>query len=79
MWIVVTLLIAFFLGLAVLYLFRNNRKRNLLANSNKLGLPKERAARQKHWEDRGNTPEARQKRTIEEIKQEILRAQEIED
>jgi hypothetical protein len=79
MWIIVTLLIAFTLGLAVLYLVRNYKKRYPLANSKKSAPPKERITRQQHWEDTGNTSQGRRKRTIEEIKQEILQAQEIED
>jgi hypothetical protein len=79
MWIVITLLIVFILGLAVFYLFRNHKERYPLANSKKLEPAKERITRQKHWDDTGNTPEPRRKRTIEEIKQEILQAQEIED
>jgi cytochrome c-type biogenesis protein CcmH/NrfG len=79
MWIIVTLLIAFTLGLALLYLVRNHKKRYPLADSKTLEPLKERITRQKQWEDAGNTTQPRRKRTIEEIKQEILRAQEIED
>jgi hypothetical protein len=79
MWIIVTLLITFTLGLAVLYLVRNRKKRHPQADSKTLEPPKERITRQKQWEDTGNTAQPRRKRSIEEIKEEILRAQEIED
>ena len=79
MWIVITLLIVFILASAGLYLFRNQKKRYPSANPKKLEPPKERISQQKHWDDAGNIPKPRPKRTIEEIKQEILRAQEIED
>jgi hypothetical protein len=79
MGIIVTLLIVFTLGLAVLYLVRNHKKRHPLANSKTLEPPKERITGHKEWEDAGDTLQPRRKRSIEEIKQEILRAQEIED
>lgn len=79
MWIIVALLIAFTLGLAILYLVRNSKKRQSLANSKTLEPPKERITLQKQWEDAGHILAPRRKRTIEEIKEEILRAQEIED
>jgi cytochrome c-type biogenesis protein CcmH/NrfG len=78
-WIAITLLIIFIAGLAVLRLLRKKKKRYPLAGSKKLEPPKERIARQKDWEDAGDVPQPRRKRTIEEIKQEILRAQETED
>jgi hypothetical protein len=79
MWIILTFLIILILGLAVLYLVRNHKKVHSLANTKKLEPPKERIIRQKQWEETGNTPQPRRKRSIEEIKQEILRAQEVED
>ncbi|HEX8173490.1 MAG TPA: hypothetical protein VF543_00055 [Pyrinomonadaceae bacterium] len=79
MWIIVTLIIAFTLGLAVLYLVRNHKKRHPLTNSKTLEPPKERITRQKQLEDAGDALRPRRKRSIEEIKQEILRAQENED
>lgn len=79
MWIIVALFIAFTLGLAVLYLVRNQKKRHPPANSKTLEPPKERITRQKQSDDEGSDLQPRRKRSIEEIKQEILRAQEIED
>ena len=79
MWIVVTLLIVFILGLAVLHLFRTHKKRYSLTDSMKLEPPKGRIIRQKHWDDAENIHQPRRKRTFEEIKQDILRAQETED
>jgi hypothetical protein len=79
MWIIVTLLTAFTLVLAVLYLVRNYRKRHPLVNSKKLEPPEERIMRQKQWAEVGSAPQPHRKRSIEEIKQEILGAQEFED
>jgi GTP-binding protein EngB required for normal cell division len=66
-------------GIAVLYLFRKHKKENSEANSKRLEPPRKRITLQKQWEEAANTPQQRRKRTIEEIKQEILRAQELED
>jgi cytochrome c-type biogenesis protein CcmH/NrfG len=79
MWIIVTLLIAFTLGLALLYLVWHHKKKHRPVSSKKLEPLKERITRQKQWEDVGDTLQPRRKRTFEEIKREILRAQEIED